>query len=63
VTATVLPRRSCLKGLIGLIAAPAVVRAESRMPIVVWRPIFRVKRIYVSPEPYPTSISSVGGMT
>jgi hypothetical protein len=34
----VLPRRSFLKGFIGLIAAPAVIKAESLMPIVVWRP-------------------------
>ena len=32
------PRRSFLKGLIGLIAAPAVVRAEALMPIKVWAP-------------------------
>jgi hypothetical protein len=36
----VLPRRGFLKGLIGLIAAPAVVRAEALMPIVVWKPTF-----------------------
>jgi hypothetical protein len=34
----VLPRRALLKGLVGLIAAPAVVKAENLMPIVVWRP-------------------------
>jgi hypothetical protein len=33
-----LPRRAFLKGLVGLIAAPAVVKAENLMPIVVWRP-------------------------
>jgi hypothetical protein len=37
----VLPRRGFLKGLVALIAAPAVVRAESLMPIVPWRPTFR----------------------
>jgi hypothetical protein len=35
-----LPRRKFLKGLMGLIAAPAVVRAEALMPIVVWKPSF-----------------------
>jgi hypothetical protein len=35
-----LPRGSFLKGLVCLIAAPAVVRAEALMPIVVWRPTF-----------------------
>jgi hypothetical protein len=33
-----LPRRAFLKSLVGLIAAPAVVKAENLMPIVVWRP-------------------------
>jgi hypothetical protein len=36
----VFPRRSFLTGLVSLIAAPAVVRAEALMPIVVWRPSF-----------------------
>ena len=36
----VLPRRTFLTGLVGLIAAPAVVRAEALMPICVWRPSF-----------------------
>jgi hypothetical protein len=34
----VLPRRRFLTGLIGLVAAPAVVRAEVLMPIKVWTP-------------------------
>jgi hypothetical protein len=33
-----LPRRAFLKGLVGLVAAPAVVKAQNLMPIVVWRP-------------------------
>ena len=36
----VFPRRSFLTGLVSLITAPAVVRAEALMPIVVWRPTF-----------------------
>jgi hypothetical protein len=32
----VLPRRGFLRGLIGVIAAPAVVRATSLMPVKVW---------------------------
>ena len=36
----VLPRRSFLKELVGLIAAPAMVRAEAWMPIAVWKPTF-----------------------
>ena len=34
----VVPRRGFLKGLAGVIAAPAVVRAEALMPIKVWMP-------------------------
>jgi hypothetical protein len=34
----VLPRRSFLTGLTGLIAAPAVIRASALMPIKVWTP-------------------------
>ena len=34
----VVPRRGFLKGLVGVIAAPAVVRAEALMPIKVWTP-------------------------
>jgi hypothetical protein len=34
----VLPRRAFLKGLVALIVAPAIVKAESLMPISVWRP-------------------------
>ena len=36
----VLPRRRFLTGLATLITAPAVVRAEALMPIVVWKPTF-----------------------
>jgi hypothetical protein len=36
----VLPRRSFLKGLVCLIAAPAVVRAKALMPIAIWKPTF-----------------------
>jgi hypothetical protein len=36
----ILPRRSFLTGLVGLIAAPAVVKAEALMPIAVWKPNF-----------------------
>jgi hypothetical protein len=36
----ILPRRTFLTGLLGLIAAPAVVKAEALMPIVVWKPTF-----------------------
>jgi hypothetical protein len=32
------PRRKFLQGLVGLIAAPAVVKAEALMPIKVWAP-------------------------
>ena len=35
----VLPRRAFLRGLVGLIAAPAVVKADILMPIKVWPPI------------------------
>jgi hypothetical protein len=34
----ILPRRRFLTGLVSLLAAPAVVRADSLMPIKVWRP-------------------------
>jgi hypothetical protein len=40
VDSVILPRRAFLKGHLGLVAAPAVVRAESLMPIVPWRPTF-----------------------
>jgi hypothetical protein len=33
-------RRSFLQGFAALVAAPAVVKAESLMPILVWRPTF-----------------------
>jgi hypothetical protein len=36
VSGLILPRRDFLKGLIGLVAAPAIVKAESLMPIKVW---------------------------
>ena len=49
----IVPRRSFLKGLIGLIAAPAVVKAEALMPICVWRPSFHRARIDApGPGPY-----------
>jgi hypothetical protein len=32
----VMPRRAFLKGLVGLIAAPAIVRASSLMPVKAW---------------------------
>ena len=38
--ATMTHRRNFLIGIAGLIVAPAVVRAEALMPIVVWRPTF-----------------------
>jgi hypothetical protein len=38
--AMILPRRIFIKGLVGPIAAPAVVRAEVLMPICVWKPTF-----------------------
>jgi hypothetical protein len=38
--ATMRHRRNFLIGIASLIAAPAVVRAEALMPIVVWRPTF-----------------------
>jgi hypothetical protein len=41
----VLPRRSFLTGLTGLIAAPAVVRASALMPIKVWTPPRELWRI------------------
>ena len=34
----VVPRRIFIKGLVGLIAAPALVRAESLMRVKVWSP-------------------------
>jgi hypothetical protein len=37
---TMTHRRSFLIGIASLVAAPAVVRAEALMPIVVWRPTF-----------------------
>ena len=37
----ILPRRAFLKGLLSLFAAPAIVKVESLMPVVVWRPTFR----------------------
>jgi hypothetical protein len=39
-TNLILSRRGFLAGLSSLLAAPAVVRAESLMPIVPWRPTF-----------------------
>jgi hypothetical protein len=36
----ILPRRRFLIRLASLITAPAIVRAEALMPIVVWRPTF-----------------------
>jgi hypothetical protein len=38
VSGLILPRREFLKGLVGLVAAPAVVKAELLMPVKVWRP-------------------------
>jgi hypothetical protein len=38
--ATMTHRRNFLTGIASLIVAPAVVRAEALMPIVVWRPTF-----------------------
>ena len=38
--ATMTHRRNFLIGIASLIAAPAVVRAEALMPILVWRPTF-----------------------
>jgi hypothetical protein len=38
--ATMTHRRNFLIGIASLIVAPAVVRAEALMPIVVWRPTF-----------------------
>jgi hypothetical protein len=35
-----LPRRNFLTGLLSLIAAPAVIRTATLMPIAVWRPTF-----------------------
>jgi len=43
----VLPRRAFLKGLVALIAAPAIVKAESLMPISVWRPRLEARRTRV----------------
>ncbi len=43
-----LPRRSFLKGMIGLITAPAVVKAEALMPIAVWRPTFHHARVGIN---------------
>lgn len=37
-TMLALPRRRFIIGLTGLIAAPAIVRAEALMPIKVWTP-------------------------
>jgi hypothetical protein len=34
----ILPRRTVLTGLVSLVAAPAVVRADALMPIKVWTP-------------------------
>ena len=41
----VLPRRRFLTGLASLITAPAIVRAESLMPIKVWTPPRELWRI------------------
>jgi hypothetical protein len=38
--ATMTHRRNFLMGIASLIAAPAVVKADTLMPIVVWRPTF-----------------------
>jgi hypothetical protein len=38
--ATMTHRRNFLVGIASLIAAPAVVKADTLMPIVVWRPTF-----------------------
>ena len=38
--ATMTHRRNFLMGIASLIAAPAVVKAETLMPILVWRPTF-----------------------
>jgi hypothetical protein len=48
----ILPRRRFLTGLVGLIAAPALVRAESLMPICVWKPSFHRARIDALTPPY-----------
>jgi hypothetical protein len=48
----ILPRRRFLAGLASLIAAPAFVRAESLMPIRVWRPSFHRARIDAPTPPY-----------
>jgi hypothetical protein len=48
----ILPRRSFLTGLASLIAAPAVVRADSLMPICVWKPTFHRARIDAPTPPY-----------
>jgi hypothetical protein len=48
----ILPRRRFLTGLMGLITAPAVIRAETLMPIKVWHPSFHRARIDAPTSPY-----------
>ena len=45
-----LPRRSFLGGLLGLVAAPAIVRAANIMPVrtVIWQPPLMIKPMSVS---------------
>ena len=43
-TELIMPRRQFLKGLIGLVAAPAVVKAASLMPVKVLQPELVVKK-------------------
>ena len=51
--AVILPRRTFLKGLVGLVAAPAVVKADSLMRIAVWRPTFWAETIRSAPDVRP----------
>jgi hypothetical protein len=49
----VLPRRIFIKGLVGLVAAPVVIRTATLMPIVVWKPTFWVEKIHWAPGTLP----------
>jgi hypothetical protein len=63
----ILPRRAFLEGLISLFAAPAIVKVESLMPVVVWRPTFRRKSRSLtsahSDYPSPTGSGTAAGLS
>jgi hypothetical protein len=52
-TSPILPRRAFLRGLAGLFAAPAVVKADILMPIKVWRPTLITRLGSIGDDNYP----------